>query len=127
MDKSTYKKRSRILALGTASALLLLAILIVLAKNGIGLSCLFYQITGLQCPGCGNSRAVLSLLRLDFAAALSYNFLFPLEFAYLLWVLLRCCYSYLKEGRFRYRPLHITLDIGVLAAVLIWWVLRNLI
>ena len=57
MDKSTYKKRSRILALGTASALLLLAILIVLAKNGIGLSCLFYQITGLQCPGCGNSRA----------------------------------------------------------------------
>ena len=51
----------------------------------------------------------------------------PLEFAYLLWVLLRCCYSYLKEGRFRYRPLHIALDIGVLAAVLIWWVLRNLI
>ena len=127
MDKSTYKKRSRILALGTASALLLLAILIVLAKNGIGLSCLFYQITGLQCPGCGNSRAVLSLLRLDFAAALSYNLLFPLEFAYLLWVLLRCCYSYLKEGRFRYRPAHIALDIGVLAAVLIWWVLRNLI
>ena len=127
MEKASYAKRCRIFALGALSVLILLAILVALAKNGIGLSCLFYQITGLQCPGCGNSRAVLSLLRLDFAAALSYNLLFPLEFAYLLWVLLRCCYSYLREGRFRYRPLHITLDIGVLAAVLIWWVLRNLI
>lgn len=40
---------------------------------GFGIPCVFYQITGLYCPGCGTMRAVNALLQLDFAAALRYN------------------------------------------------------
>ena len=38
-----------------------------------GSLCAFHLLTGLPCPGCGGTRAVLALLRLDPAAALAFN------------------------------------------------------
>ena len=38
--------------------------------------CAFHSITGAYCPGCGSQRALHSLLHLDFAGVVSYNFLF---------------------------------------------------
>jgi len=40
--------------------------------------CPFLFFLGIPCPGCGMTRALLSLLRLDFAAAFHYHPLFPL-------------------------------------------------
>ena len=42
-------------------------------RTGWGLPCPFHALTGLNCPGCGVSRMLLSLLRLDFSAAFQYN------------------------------------------------------
>lgn len=46
--------------------------------------CLFREVTGLQCPGCGTSRMALALMRLDIPAAFGYNpvafFSFPAWF-----------------------------------------------
>lgn len=41
-----------------------------------GLPCLFRSLTGIICPGCGMSRAVLSALRLDFSQAFYYHPMF---------------------------------------------------
>ena len=35
--------------------------------------CLFREVTGLQCPGCGTSRMALALMRFDIPAAFAYN------------------------------------------------------
>lgn len=35
--------------------------------------CLFREVTGLQCPGCGTSRMALALMRFDITAAFAYN------------------------------------------------------
>lgn len=35
--------------------------------------CAFYDFTGLYCPGCGGTRALESLLRLDIISSLKYN------------------------------------------------------
>ncbi len=46
--------------------------LIVRAAGG-GIPCVFRLTTGLRCPGCGVTHMLLSLLRLDFAAAFRQN------------------------------------------------------
>ena len=52
--------------------------------------CPFRFLTGISCPGCGMTRALLALLRGDFAAAYYYHpLVFLLPPAGLLWLLRR--------------------------------------
>lgn len=41
--------------------------------KGVGLKCIFFELTGFYCPGCGMGRASLCLLRGDFFEALKNN------------------------------------------------------
>ncbi len=127
MKQRKFTNRHRNLLLGLLVCAAAAAAFWLLARQGIGIPCLLREITGFSCPGCGNSRAVLALLSLDVPAALRYNLLFPAEFFYLGWVLAHCCKSYLKGGRFSYRPPWAWLDIILLALVLLWWPLRNIL
>ncbi|AJS60643.1 hypothetical protein UB51_21745 [Paenibacillus sp. IHBB 10380] len=43
----------------------------------IDVPCVFHELTGFYCPGCGITRVTLSLLGLDFVQAFRYN---PLVF-----------------------------------------------
>jgi hypothetical protein len=127
MKKSGLTRRHWLLLLGAAALLAALCFFVFLSKKGIGIPCLFYRLTGLQCPGCGNSRAALALLQLDLPTALRYNLLFPLEFLYLGWVVLHCCRSYLRGGSFTYKSPAVWLDIALLAVIMLWWLIRNLL
>ena len=91
------------------------------------LPCVFYELTGLYCPGCGSGRAALALLRGDVAAALGHNALFTL--------LLLPCAVLLAHGYLRFvfpglglRPLRLPAWVGgaALALLLAFGVLRNL-
>jgi hypothetical protein len=80
----------------------------VMGKTGIG--CVFVEFLGIPCPGCGMTRALRALLRLDLAAAFSYNpliFAMPYVFAYILFPM---------DGPVHRRILAV---IGILA-ILIW-------
>lgn len=62
------------------------------ANSGWSMQCTFYQITGLQCPGCGGQRALHYLLHGEFITALRYNALFVVcipFFVYLYLILIR--------------------------------------
>jgi hypothetical protein len=48
-------------------------------------TCLLKLTTGLDCPGCGGTRALTALLRGDVAAALSHNLLAVVLLPLLLW------------------------------------------
>ena len=51
--------------------------------------CLFREVTGLQCPGCGTSRMALALMRFDIPAAFAYN---PIAFfSFPAWFLISIC------------------------------------
>ena len=41
----------------------------------LGISCPIYAITGVKCPTCGVTRALISLLRFDLKGYLTYNFM----------------------------------------------------
>ncbi len=124
--QETARRKKRLLWAGIA-ALAAAAGLLAMALNGLRLPCLFYELTGLYCPGCGNTRAVMALWRLDFIAAFRYNPLFLLELGYLAWVPGVCVHRYLQGKRFSYVPLHPAADAAVLASILLWGVFRNLL
>ena len=95
--------------------------------SGFGLPCVVHRLTGLFCPGCGSSRALGSLLRLELYQAFRWNplvvMLLPFALFYLVWGSV----SWVRVGRN-------TLDDripskllwAVLAAALVFFVLRNL-
>ena len=119
--------RIRNLLLLSAGILVIALILYMLAKIGYPFPCVFRKTTGLNCPGCGNTRAVLALLRLDLHEMIRMNLLFPAEIGYLIWV---CFYSarlYLKTGRISIGSGHSVLDWSFLIALIIWWIVRNVL
>ena len=59
----------------------------VLTMYRLGVGCLFLTRLGVPCPGCGMTRALLALLRLNFASALGYHpmvFALPVMYLYFL-------------------------------------------
>lgn len=80
---------------GAASLALLLAALMPVPVNGgkslLGLPslCLFHNMTGLPCPGCGITRSVVCCGHLRFADSMAYHPLGPVVFAWLLVTALR--------------------------------------
>ena len=40
------------------------------------ISCVFLELTGIKCPGCGMTRALLAALRLDFNVAFLHHAMF---------------------------------------------------
>ncbi len=62
----------------------------------IAVPCLFHRVTGLDCPGCGITRMLVSVLEGDLRAAFRYN---PAAFFLLPCVLLLIAYRAFKFVR----------------------------
>lgn len=58
-----------------------------------GITCPIKALTGISCPGCGMTRAYLSLLKLDFSKAYYYHPLFLLPVIALIFYIFRNHFS----------------------------------
>lgn len=99
---------------------------ILCAFWGLAIPCPIYALTGLYCPGCGVTRMLLSLLRLDFALAWRYNpaiLLLALPLAALLVDLAR---GYLSAGVVQPSRWRNTAALSLVIALLVFGVVRNL-
>jgi hypothetical protein len=90
--------------------------------SGFYPQCVFHQLTGLDCPGCGTTRALHALLHGRVAEAFGFN---PMLFAMML-VGGIAAPSYLRgeTPRFLYTR---WFGWGSVAVVIGWWILRNVI
>lgn len=113
------------IAIITGAVLLGGAAFAFFASNGFYIPCVFNKITGLLCPGCGNTRAALAVLRFDFAAAFKFNPLFFLEAFYIVWVWVVTSLRYINGKGFSYRPLSKIMDMCILTVIIIFSVVRN--
>ncbi len=111
--------------LATVSALGLLYAGFV--KQGIGIPCLFYSITGWRCPGCGISRSLSALLHFRFNQFIQYNLLSPVIVLYLLLWGGSIAKNYVQKGKAVYTSPCRWINIALLAVLLLWWLLRNLL
>ena len=121
------KKRIAIVA---AAAFFAAAALIYLyftgEGEGAGIPCMFHQITGFYCSGCGASRALRSILHFDFYQALRYNAIFTLCLPLFAVYFGGLSISYIRFGKDRVSE-KISMKIVwiFIALALIYGVLRN--
>jgi hypothetical protein len=64
----------------------------------IGLRCPFAETFHIPCPGCGSTRAVRALLRLDFVSAVHFNPVAPLVFGLIGLIGARGIFLLAREG-----------------------------
>lgn len=102
-------------------------VLFVFLRTGVSVQCPFHLLTGLSCPGCGNTRAAAALIRLRFAESLRYNYAYPAEFLYIIRAYCLAAIRYVREGKFSYAPKHPAADYAFLGLLLAWWAARNLL
>ncbi|GAA2350055.1 DUF2752 domain-containing protein [Saccharopolyspora halophila] len=88
--------------------------------------CPFNALTGLDCPGCGGTRAVWSLLHGDLPAALDYNALAVLLIPFFLWLWGAWVGGRWRGTRFRTWGSWRWTPFVLLGLVAVWTVARNL-
>ena len=95
-------------------------------QNGFP-QCLFFRMTGWQCPSCGSQRAVHCLLHGEWRQALSYNPFLFVVIPYLIGIIYSSCADN-KIAR-KIRSIFQT-SIAVKLFVFtfcFWWIIRNII
>ena len=125
-------ERNRILlraaAILTVAAALLCLYLGVLRLGMPMPRCVFLEVTGWQCPGCGISRALHALLHGHFAEAIRYNYFLLLSIPYLLAVAAVSWIPALHRRRRLHRVvLGPELAVSYVVLFAIWFVVRNLL
>lgn len=79
-----------------------------------GISCPILSLTGIRCPGCGMTRALLSAIHFDFKQAFSYHAMF--------WAVPVLYISFLFDGRlFKNKYLNILFHLLIGAGFVFNW------
>jgi len=89
--------------------------------------CIFHEITGLNCPGCGSQRAVSALLHGHLLQAMDYNILCVVSIPFILYSAFVFCWNAFSDKKMKqaifYSPVFVK---TVLVTVLLFAVLRNI-
>lgn len=94
-------------------------------KTGFFLPCPFRFLTGLNCPGCGVTRALHQLLHGHFEAAFMLNPLLLLAIPFLLFALIRCSVIVMRGGVPRPNALPAPYIYAIFFIILSFWIFRN--
>lgn len=111
--------------------LLILTIILILYSVlfhfGIVIPCVFHELTGLYCPGCGVTRMIFSLLKLDFYQAFRYNNLIFLFIPFILVCVIDFIIKKLNnKSDYLYQKTSDKVWIILLVITLLFGVLRNI-
>ena len=95
--------------------------------EGAGIPCMFYQLTGFYCSGCGASRALRSVLHLDFYQALRYNAIFTICLPLFAVYFTSLSASYIRFGKDRVsEKISMKIIYIFVAIALVYGILRNI-
>lgn len=109
-----------VLAVGCAYA-------IFYSLAGLGIPCPFHLITGLKCPGCGVTRMLVSLIKLDVRAAFGYNAALLIMLPVLLYLLGAGVYRFIRFGTKRLTKAETAIEWALVGLLVVWGVVRNVI
>lgn len=129
MKKDTYWKPDNLYYCGLILPAVAVFLVIVFKITGADpgrflLPCLFHEITGLYCPGCGGTRAFVKLMQGDIHASLHYHPIVLYGSVLYVWYMITNTIQYLSRGKIRiamkYRSFYVWVGVGILALDTIW-------
>jgi hypothetical protein len=116
-------KAKKIRTLAVAAGVLVIYGIFVSA-TGIAIPCVFHRITGLQCPGCGSTRMLSAMLRLDIKGAYAAN---PFLLVTSPFLAFEVIYEFiLTHDNLHFKRVNNVLLIIYCAALIIFGIVRNL-
>lgn len=126
MHNNEIKKRAKTLFL---NFIILFVILIsyyfIVRYTPLLIPCLFFELTGLNCPGCGITRMLTRFLQFNFAEGITFNYFLGFTLPIIIFIILMMSYYYIYNKKYS-KWFNILLYI-YLAALIIWWIVRNII
>ena len=98
-------------------------------SEGRGLiPCPIYAVTGYYCTGCGTTRALYSILHMDFIQAFRFNAALCLLLPFLIGYAVVCCIQFIRYGWIPFnRKLPSRYLVWLAAALIAFGVIRNFI
>jgi|LSQX01.3.fsa_nt_gb hypothetical protein len=110
---------------GLLFLLIVIGLYFLYTKKIIVIPCLFHEVTSLYCPGCGMSRALISLVQLNIYQAIRYNALvIVLVPVFIIYLILKI-ESYINNRPMRFKVPNYIIIIALIVVVL-YGVLRNI-
>ena len=107
--------------------LIILVLYLVLGSAfNIYIGCPIHDITGFHCPGCGLTRMLLAILKLDFYQAFRYNQLLFILMPFALLLLFENIYSEYKNKKSIYKKIPNYIWYSLIVILLLYAVLRNI-
>ena len=94
--------------------------------TGIYIPCLFKEITNLDCPGCGITRCLFSLLKLNIKDAYNYNQLVTILIIPFIVTYIYYNYCYILNRENKLKNIINKISIYLLVIIILFGVYRNL-
>ena len=125
--RQSWKARLGLSACAAALACAGALYLYFMGPGNVPLICVFHEITGLYCPGCGAGRACYSILHLEFADAFCYNPLMTILLPLIgLYIMARVFDWMVTGGNHIDRKISVRLLAWILGITLLFGILRNI-
>ena len=127
MKPSTKERFKKLIIYTMIACITGLLLYIIYDFTSLGFKCPIHTLTGFKCAGCGNTHFIGSILKLKFKEAFAFNYMFPLEAFYILWVYIFSAKQYMKTGKFNYIAPFKVFDIICLIIIALWIPIRNIL
>ena len=105
----------------------LIIISILILEDIISIPCPFHFITGLYCPGCGITRMIKSILKLDFYQAFRYNQLLFILLPFFIIIIIDLFISIIIKKKSIYKKIPEYVWIIIVIILIIFGIIRNII
>jgi len=122
------RRNRRLIWAIVALALLLIGGYILYRYDPVGSGfypqCVFHELTGLYCPGCGAARAFHALVHGEFLKALDFNPLLVISLPVVITMVILEIVGWFRNRR--YGIFHMWQAVALVALIVVYTVLRNL-
>lgn len=105
---------------------ILLILFLIIHFTHYYIPCIFHEITGLYCPGCGITRMFLALLKGNIYAAFRYNMLVFCSLPLIIFFCIEYIYSKYKNKIPLYKKIPNYIWALIIVILIIWMIIRNI-